>query len=88
VIKHHFNDTPNGEIHSGYWAYDDDAQRIVSWLWDSEQRVLKMQCGPHGRKHDLSSLSPEPMTQQKLRERFPKLAIAFAEEINQKRYDV
>ena len=87
VIKHHFNDTPDGDIHSGYWT-NDSGQKIVSWTWDSDRRVLVMKCGPHGRNHDLSSLSPEPMSEQKLRERLPRLALAFAEETNQKRYDV
>jgi hypothetical protein len=87
MITHHFTDAADGELKSGYWA-DDHGRQIVSWVWDSDERTLMMQCASHGRKHDLSSLSAEPITKQKLRERLPRLAIAFAEEINQKRYDV
>ena len=87
MLTHHFTDTEDGEIHSGYWT-DDNGQRIVAWIWDSEQAVVVMTCGLHRRNHDVSSLSPEPLTQQKLRERLPRLALAYAEETNQKRYDV
>jgi hypothetical protein len=87
VITHHFTDAADGEIQKGYWTQE-NGQRIVSWTWDSEQRVLTMQCGSRSRNHDLSSLSPEPTSEQNLRERLPRLAIAFAEEINQRRYDV
>jgi hypothetical protein len=87
MITHRFTDTENGDIHGGYWT-NDNGQRIVTWIWDSDQGVVVMTCGVHSRNHDVSSFSPEPLTQQKLRERLPRLALAYAEETNQKRYDV
>ena len=85
VITHRFNNEHNLE-EGGMW-FGDDGQLICKWNWDRKFRKLDVRCGSWRSAIDLSRFRDRDMTDEKLKEKLPKMAIKKAERLNATKYD-
>lgn len=85
AITHNFNH--EDDLSQGGTWYDGYGRTICSWTWNPDNLILKMRCGAHGRTKDFSDVSAS-IKEESLKDRFPPIALAFAEETNNTKYDV
>ncbi len=86
ATTHHFANEKN-YAQGGRWA-DDYGRTICRWTWDIDTRVLSVRCGNRGRTKDLSSFDREHLTDDKLRDQLPPLALGLAEQLTGDKDDV
>ena len=85
VITHRFNNECDLE-EGGTW-FGDDGELICKWNWDRKFRKLDVRCGSWRSAIDLSRFRDRDMTDEKLKEKLPKMAIKKAERLNATKYD-
>ena len=85
AISHSFHNEQDYS-QGGQW-FDDYGRLICKWSWNTETKILCVECGTNGRKQPLSQFSGT-LTDETLRTRLPTLAIETAESINSTSYDI
>ena len=75
--SHSFNNEADF-TEGGQW-FNDQGRRICKWSWDAESKKIYVECGIDIYSRDLQSISDQNLTEEKLKERLPKLALELAE---------
>jgi hypothetical protein len=44
MLTHHFAETEDRSIKSGWWA-GHYGEKLCTWMWDSETKILEVRCG-------------------------------------------
>jgi hypothetical protein len=76
---HRFNH-PKDPTKGGTW-FGDRGRRLCDWSWDATTKTLKVTCGKHSKRIDLSNTGEQSLTPEELRDRLAQLALEIAQRI-------